>query len=138
LADPPAARVPLPQGDPDPTRKISALPPGNGLPAVSEALVNGKPVLLPVDPSNPNNIVVTADLVPALVREMAVSGNLLYTTSSAGLLIYKIGTIESTPITVSVQIPNNPGVSVVPGSFNIPPTNRRATPIWEPTRSTRP
>jgi uncharacterized membrane protein len=102
--------------------KLSALPLGNGLFAVSEVIVNGNTDLLLVDPSDPNNLVVTADQVPALVNEMAVSGNLLYTTSSAGLLIYNIGTIQSIPFTASVEVPNNTGVAVVAGSFNIPPT----------------
>ena len=46
--------------------------------------VNGDPELMLVDPSDPNNIVVTYMPVPALVNEMAVSGNVLYTTSSEG------------------------------------------------------
>ena len=39
--------------------KISALPLGNGLFAVSEATVNGNPELMLVDPGDPNNILVT-------------------------------------------------------------------------------
>jgi uncharacterized membrane protein len=102
--------------------KISALPLGNGLFAVSEGLINGKPVLMVVDPSDPSNIVVTTTAVPALVNEMAVSNGLLYTTSAAGLAIYHIGSIVGDPVTVSVQVPNNADVSLVPGSFNSPPT----------------
>lgn len=99
--------------------KISALPLGNGLFAISEALVGGNPVLLIVDPTDPANIVVTTKLVPHLVNEMAVSGNLLYTTSSDGLVIYTIGTLVSIPFSASVQVPHN---SVVAGSYNFPPT----------------
>jgi uncharacterized repeat protein (TIGR01451 family) len=102
--------------------KISALPLGNGLFAVSEGLINGKPMLLVVDPTDPSNIAVTATPVPSLVNEMAVSNGLLYTTSAAGLGIYQIGSVGGDPVTVSVQVPNNTGVSVVPGSFNFPPT----------------
>jgi uncharacterized membrane protein/transglutaminase-like putative cysteine protease len=106
----------------DTVAKLSALPLGNGLFAVSQASLNGNPVLLLVDPADPDNIVVTSDPVPALVNEMAVSGDLLYTTSSAGLLIYRINAIPSIPITASVQVPNNTGVAVVAGSFDMPPT----------------
>jgi len=113
----------FPEGSPGgPPSKISVLPLGNGQFAVSEAIVNGNPVLLLVDPTDPNKIVVTTDQVPALVNEMAVQNGELYTTSSAGLIIYNIGAIESIPYTASIEIPNGTGVSVVPGSFNIPPT----------------
>src|SRR5262249_34139793 len=63
--------------------KLSALPLGNGLFAVSEADINGKAEVLVADPSDPDDIVVTALTTPAPVNEMAVSGDLLYTTSSA-------------------------------------------------------
>jgi uncharacterized membrane protein len=100
----------------------SALSLGNGLYAVSHLLVNNTPVLFLVDPSNPNDIVATATPVPALVNEMAVVGNLLYTTSADGLAIYQIGAIASTSYTASVEVPNNTGVTLLPGSFNIAPT----------------
>ena len=102
--------------------KVSALPLGNGLFAVSEALVNGDPALILVDPSDPNNIVVTYTPVPALVNEMAVSGNVLYATSSEGLTLYNIGQLVTIPVTVSVEVPNNTGVAVVAGSYSTPPT----------------
>jgi uncharacterized membrane protein len=102
--------------------KISVLPLGNGLFAVSEANINGKSQILLVDPSNPNSLVVTALPTPAPVNEMAVSGDLLYTTSSAGLGIYRIGSVVGEPMTVSVRVPNKTGVAVVPNSFNVPPT----------------
>jgi uncharacterized membrane protein len=112
----------FPEGAGTGPAKFSALALGNGQFAVSEAIVNSKPVLLLVDSSDPNNLAVTTDPVPALVDEMAVSGSLLYTASDAGLLIYNIGALESTPVTISVEVPNNTGVTVVPGSFNSPPT----------------
>jgi uncharacterized membrane protein len=96
--------------------KESALALGNGLFALSEAEVNGNPVLLVVDPTDPNNILVTFTPVPTLVNEMAVSGNLLYTTSAQGLGIYNIGQVASVPVTVSVRVPHNTNVAVVSGS----------------------
>jgi uncharacterized membrane protein len=102
--------------------KLSAVALGNGLFAVSDALINGNPVLLIVDPSNPNNIVVAAMPEPAVVNQLAVAGGLLYAPSAAGLAIYSIGNIPSIPLTISVQIPNNTSGSIVPGSFPIPPT----------------
>ena len=102
--------------------KISAVGLGNGLFAVSEAEVNGNPELLLVDPSDPNNIVVSYTPVTAYVNEMAVSGNLLYATSSTssqGLTIFNIGQLETIPVTVSVEVPNNTGVTVVPDSLSV-------------------
>ena len=54
---------------------------------------------------------------------MEVSGHLLYTASADGLAVYDIGSIlGDTTATVSVQVPNGTGVSVVPDSFNEAPT----------------
>jgi uncharacterized membrane protein len=94
----------------------------NGLFAISQTSADGKPQLLVVDPSDPAHIVVTAISTPAAVNEMAVSGDLLYTTSSSGLGIYRVGSVVGEPVTISVQVPTTTGVAVVPGSFNIPPT----------------
>ena len=100
----------------------SPVPLGNGLFAISQTGADGKPQLLVVDPTDTDHIVVTALETPSPINEMAVSGNLLYTTSSSGLGIYQIGSVVGEPVTVSVQVPTNTGVAVVPGSFNIPPT----------------
>jgi len=100
--------------------KISVLSLGNGLFAVSEAEDNGNPVLLLVDPSDPTNPVITATPVPALVGEMAVSANRLYTASAQGLTIYDIGSVVAIPVTASVVVPTT-GATLVSGSFNPPP-----------------
>ena len=102
--------------------KVSAVGLGNGLFAVSEAEVNGNPELLVVDPSDPSNILVSYTPVTAYVNEMAVSGNTLYATSSTssqGLTIFNIGQLETIPVAVSVEVPNNTGVTIVAGSFSI-------------------
>ena len=102
--------------------KISIVGLGNGQFAVSEAEVNGNPELVLVDPSDPSNIVVSYTPVTAYVNEMAVAGNFLYATSSTssqGLTIFNIGQLETIPVTVSVEVPNNTGVTIVPGSFSI-------------------
>ncbi len=101
--------------------KISAQPLGNGLFAVSEASIDGNSELMVVDPSNPNNIVVSYTPVTSLVNEMAVSGDLLYTTSAQGLAIYNIGTVESIPLSVSVEVPTTTGVAIVANSYSTPP-----------------
>ena len=102
--------------------KISAQPLGGGLFAVSEASAGGSFELMVVDPSDPSNIAVSYVPVTALVNEMAVSGNLLYTTSSQGLAIYNIGTVESIPLSVSVEVPTTTGVAIVANSYSTPPS----------------
>lgn len=101
--------------------KLSVLSLGNGNFAVSEALVDGNPVLLLVNPSDPNNIAAAAFSVNSLVNEMAVSGGQLYTTSADGLAIYDMGALTLEPAVISVQVPNSAGDAIVPGSFNFPP-----------------
>lgn len=102
--------------------KLDAVSLGNGLFAVSEAIADGQPALLLVDPSDPNNLVVTFSPMPVLQNGIEVVGDKLYTTSSAGLTIFDIGTIQSTPLVASVQVPKNTGVTLDPDSFNVPPT----------------
>ncbi len=106
----------------DSTTSGGAVALGNGLFAVSGATIAGQAEILIVDPTNPNNLVVAAIPTPAPVTQIAVSGDLLYTASSAGVGIYQINSLVGEPVTISVEVPNNTGVSVVPGSFNIPPT----------------
>jgi hypothetical protein len=102
---------------------ISVLPLGNGLYAVSGAVDNGTSVLLLVDPTDPNNLVVSATPLPVGGNEMAVSGNILYATSSQGLTTYQIGSIAHTSYTASVEVPTDANTTIVSGSYNIPPTS---------------
>ncbi len=99
---------------------VVALPNGEFL--VSGTQLNSKPVLLLVDPSDPNSLAVGATIVPSAVDGMTVSGNTLYATTAQGLSVYNVGPMAETPVTVSVEVPNNTGVSIVPNSFNVPPT----------------
>ncbi len=102
---------------------LSVLSLGNGLFAVSGSLSDGNPVLLLVDPSDPNNIAVSASPVPVLGNEMAASGGVLYATSSQGLTTYLIGSVEATSYTASVEVPSDANTSIVSGSFNFAPTS---------------
>jgi uncharacterized repeat protein (TIGR01451 family) len=118
--------------------KVAVLPIGGGRFAISDGLLKGNPVLLLADASNTSNLLVTADPVPALGSDMAVAGNLLYTTSSDGLLIYNIGATTGVPFTATVTIPTGTGVSLVPNSFNVPPSQiitgaNSTTLIWNQT-----
>ena len=97
----------FPRGDV--VSKLDAVSLGNGLFAVSEAIVDGQPVLLLVDPGDPSNLVVTYSRMPTLQNGIEVVGNKLYATSSAGLAIYDIAqSIVSVPVTASVQVPRTP------------------------------
>jgi uncharacterized membrane protein len=116
--------------------KLSAVGLDNGLFAVSGVIIDGNPVLLVVDPSNPQDIVVAAQAEPAVVNQMVVSAGLLYAPSAAGLTVYRIGTVPSIPLTISVNVPKNSQVSTVPSSFPIPPTQiitgtNSDTLVWE-------
>jgi uncharacterized membrane protein len=115
---------------------ISVVPVGANLFSVSDTLINGHPELLLVDTSDPNNIAVSNLQEPSLGIGMTLAGNLAYLASSSGLQIYSLGTVV--PISVDVQIPNNTGVSIVPNSFNIAPSQIIIgtdfnTLVWNPT-----
>ena len=83
--------------------------------------LHGTPVIMLVDPSDPNAIVVGGVPAASLVSGMDKAGGELYASSPDGLSIYDIGTLVGEPITVSVPVPKGTGVSVVAGSFNEPP-----------------
>ncbi len=96
-----------PPGDPAPlSNDLVNL--GNGLYALSDVLVGGKPALMLIDASNPNNIVVSNILTPTAINGLTVSGNTLYAGTPDGLVTYNIGQLVSAPVTVSVQVPSGP------------------------------
>ena len=95
---------------------------GNGDFAVSDTDEGGNPALLVVDPTNPDNIVVSAAQVPSGVHGITVAGDLLYATTASGLSIYQIGQLVSDPVTVTVSLPPGTAASIPTGSFNIPPS----------------
>jgi large repetitive protein len=108
-----------------PSRGINgAVALGNGKYAFSSLGAPGdNPQLFLADASDPANLIVSGMDVPANISfTKSTADNLLFTTSSAGLLIYDIGESIGIPVTARVQVPKNTGVVVVPNSFNVPPT----------------
>ena len=85
------------------------------------ALVGGKSKLILVDAGDPSNMIVTYTSVLATVNEMAVSGFQLYTVAGQTLTAYAISPIKTIPATVSVQVPHDPDVTIVAGSYSTPP-----------------
>ncbi len=101
---------------------IEAVDLGNGQFAVSDTLRNGQPVLLLVDPSDPDNLLVGATPVSSAVHGMTISGTTLYASTAAGLSIYNIGPLVGSPVTVSVELPPGAAANIVPGSYSVPPS----------------
>jgi uncharacterized membrane protein len=96
---------------------------GNGLFALSNVLEGGKPAILLIDASDPNNIVVGALNTPALVNGLTVSASTLYAGDPTGLTTYQIGQLVSSPVTVSVQVPkDSTNLALQSKSFTKPPT----------------
>lgn len=82
------------------------------------------PQLFIVDASNPNDIVIREQLdLPGQVRGMKTDGVFLYTVGDDGLTIYRLGGVGNIPVTARVHVPKNADVEVIPGSFNVAPTN---------------
>ncbi|MBM4071704.1 MAG: DUF4114 domain-containing protein [Planctomycetes bacterium] len=96
---------------------------GNRFVLGSLGALTDAPQLFLIDAGDPNNLVVQKQItIPGRVRRMSVDGDLLYTATDAGMFIYSLGNPD-VPVTAQVQIPNNTGVEIVPGSFNVAPTN---------------
>ena len=73
--------------------------------------------------SDPQNLSFAGLAIPSQINRMSGDGDLLFTTDGSSLIIYQVHSFPSIPVTAQVEIPNNTGVAVVPGSFNIAPTN---------------
>jgi uncharacterized membrane protein len=106
----------------NPGGKIDALDLGNGIYAISDTQLNGNPVLLLVNASDPNHMIVGATQTSSPMHGMTVSGNLLYASSQDGLSIYNIGQVVGDPVTVSVEVPTGTAVTYDPTTFNIAPS----------------
>ncbi|MEW5800648.1 MAG: hypothetical protein AB1847_00955 [bacterium] len=95
---------------------------GNGYFTVSAGRIDDETVLILADAHDPQDLVVTTMSVPGLIWGTTVAGNTLYTTGDAGLGIYDLSGLVDTSVTTQVRIPKNSGISYVPDSFNIHPT----------------
>ena len=83
---------------------------------------SGAPEILLLSAADPNDVIVSQMSIPNGVDWVASSGNEYYTTSGSGLLIYSIAAGQPLPVTAEVTVPTNDGVSAVPGSFSVAPT----------------
>jgi len=98
--------------------------------------VNDTPQLFLVDASDPGDIVIVEQIETAsAVQGLGSDGQFLYASSSDGLTVYALGA-TAIPVTASVQTPHGTGVSIVPGSFNVAPTEIQVGPefdtlIWD-------
>ena len=96
---------------------------GGGLFAFSSnGAPSDHPGLFVVDASNPMNPGTSTTTIPAVVSDLAGQGNVIYTTSSSGLIIYQVEAADPVPVTARVEIPTGTGVSIVPGSFSVEPS----------------
>lgn len=98
---------------------------GNGLFSYGSNGTDGNsPTLHIVDASDPRQLVVTGINTPnPRPTPISAGGNLVLVTDGNGLLIYDILGTPGVPITVEVQIPKNTGVTVVPNSFSVTPSD---------------
>jgi uncharacterized membrane protein len=98
---------------------------GNGLFSYGSNGTDGNsPTLHIVDASDPTQLVVTGiDTTNPRPTPISAGGNLILVTDGNGLLIYDILGTPGVPVTVEVRIPKNTGVTVVPNSFSITPSD---------------
>ncbi|MDZ4848108.1 MAG: dockerin type I domain-containing protein [Pirellulaceae bacterium] len=83
------------------------------------------PSVLVIDASNPRSPLIGNSSIPIDLiapNSLSTDGKYLFTADTGGVSIYTINPLPGLPVTARVQIPNQTGVAVVPGSFNIPPS----------------
>src|SRR5205085_2238899 len=98
---------------------------GNQFVTESVAGFGAPPQLIIFDTSDPSHVVVNQFAIPAEVNVsgVAITGNYLYTADGSNLSIYSLGQFTNTAVHAQVTVPTDHGVSIVPNSFNIAPTN---------------
>ena len=82
-------------------------------------------------PSDPDHLVYAAIDAPAALQGISGGGNLVFTTDGSSLIVYQILASPGIPVTARVQVPNNTGVAVVPGSFSVAPSQIIAGPDFD-------
>ncbi len=75
------------------------------------------PKLYLLNTDDPNNPVFAGIDAPAVLAGISGGGNLIFTTDFNSLIVYQILASPGIPVTAQVQVPNNTGVAIVPGSF---------------------
>ncbi len=95
---------------------------GSSIFAIGGATLGADNVLLMVDASDPGSLQIVPFDVPAPITSLTRVGSQLYATSSAGIAIYDIGSLPGPVLTARVEVPKSSGVALVPGSFNLAPT----------------
>jgi hypothetical protein len=60
--------------------------------------------------------------LPVPILSMARSGGLFYAIGSDRLTVFELGSIDGPAVTARVELPKGTGVDLVPGSFNVSPT----------------
>ncbi len=89
----------------------------------SRGTATDTPQLFIVDASDPNNVrIVEQRDVSSPISGLKTDGTLLCVTAADGLTIYALGGNGNIPLTAEVRIPDQAGVTVVPGSFNVAPS----------------
>ncbi len=80
------------------------------------------PGFLIYDTTDPANVFVSHMIAPAALNDIAAVGNKIYTTDGSNLIIYSVSQTGSIPTVATVTVPTDHGVSIVPNSFSIAPT----------------
>jgi uncharacterized membrane protein len=110
----------FPDAGQSPSGQVQVVDLGNGRFAVSDTYLNGQPVILGVDASNPANLVTSTLSVPATANGLTAAGGNVYVTSTNGLQVYQAGALFNLAVNAQVVVPN--GVTVTHNSFSTPPT----------------
>ena len=83
------------------------------------------PQMLVFNAANPSDVTATEFTVPNNVptTDFFAYDGYLFTVDGSNLSLYNLASTLVTPVIAQVTIPTNNGVSIVPGSFNIAPSN---------------
>ena len=80
------------------------------------------PTLYLLNADDPDHPVFAGIDAPAALQGISGGDNLVFTTDQNSLIVYQILASPGIPVTARVQVPNNTGVAVVPGSFSVAPS----------------
>ncbi len=97
---------------------------GNRFAFTSLGTLSDTPELYVADFTDPNAVQIVQQIdLTDLPKTYSTDGQFLYLADAAGLKVFSLNGTAPIPVHTEVQVPNNTGVQVVLGSFNIAPTS---------------
>ncbi len=109
---------------------------GSGVFAIAGSTIDNRSEIVLVDTTTPASPRFIPFDVPVPILSMVRQGNFFYAIGADGVTVFELGSVDGPVLTARVELPKGAGVDLVPGSFNLAPTQVLSgttsdTYVWE-------